>query len=200
MADGMSEFFTAPKKADGSEPSPPGARRSVCLQAGLGLPSRPKSGAYSHGETVKVVVRVRNVGKEEVKFQYLRQFFIETPTRRDGWRGQARPPRRIPDRFLGLTSRLQVNLAPGKEIELYELKLRPKPASEVGVSTSQKEGPEALVREALGRRGRSAFSTSGFFGMSSGRQVELDPNLSKLATGKLELEINPETSAATERK
>ena len=31
------------------------------------------------GETVKLVVRVRNVGKEEVSFQYLRHFFIENP-------------------------------------------------------------------------------------------------------------------------
>ena len=35
--------------------------------------------AYRHGETVTLVVRVRNVGKEEVKFQYLREFFKENP-------------------------------------------------------------------------------------------------------------------------
>ncbi len=48
------------------------------LQAGLGYhPSQKR--AYSHGETARLVVRVRNVGKEEVKFQYLRHFFIENP-------------------------------------------------------------------------------------------------------------------------
>jgi hypothetical protein len=48
------------------------------LQAGLGYPPGQKR-AYSHGETIRLVVRVRNVGKEELKFQYLRQFFIERP-------------------------------------------------------------------------------------------------------------------------
>ena len=48
------------------------------LQAGLGYHPGQKR-AYSHGETVRLVVRVRNVGKEEVKFQYLGKFFVETP-------------------------------------------------------------------------------------------------------------------------
>ncbi len=48
------------------------------LQAGLGFPVG-QNRAYRHGETVKLVVRVRNVGKEAVKFQYLREYFIETP-------------------------------------------------------------------------------------------------------------------------
>ena len=48
------------------------------LQAGLGF-RQGEDRAYSHGETVKLVVRVRNVGKEAVKFQYLREFFYENP-------------------------------------------------------------------------------------------------------------------------
>ena len=48
------------------------------LQAGLGF--RPgERRAYHHGETVTLVVRVRNVGKETVKFQYIRQFLDENP-------------------------------------------------------------------------------------------------------------------------
>ena len=35
--------------------------------------------AYHHGETITLVVRVRNVGKEEVKFQYVPSFFLERP-------------------------------------------------------------------------------------------------------------------------
>src|SRR6266550_2561113 len=46
------------------------------LQAGLGF--RPgEHRVYHHGETVTLVVRVRNVSKEEVKFQYLKEFFME---------------------------------------------------------------------------------------------------------------------------
>src|SRR4029077_11418106 len=37
------------------------------LQAGVGFPAGQKR-AYSHGETVTLVVRIRNVGKEEVTF------------------------------------------------------------------------------------------------------------------------------------
>ncbi len=47
------------------------------LQAGLGLGRR--SGHYNQGEAVTLVVRVRNVGKEAVKFQYLWAFFVENP-------------------------------------------------------------------------------------------------------------------------
>ena len=48
------------------------------LQAGLGF-RQGGDRAYSHGETVKLVVRVRNVGKEAVKFLYFREFFYENP-------------------------------------------------------------------------------------------------------------------------
>src|SRR5262249_8470110 len=56
------------------------------LQAGLGI--RPgERRAYHHGETITLVVRVRNVGKAAVKFEYLRQFLDENPptvTKADG--------------------------------------------------------------------------------------------------------------------
>jgi hypothetical protein len=49
-----------------------------CLHVGLGyLPGQKP--AYSHDETIRLVVRVRNAGKEELKFQYVRQFLIERP-------------------------------------------------------------------------------------------------------------------------
>jgi RNA polymerase sigma factor (sigma-70 family) len=63
------------------------------LQAGLGYASGQKR-VYDLGETVKLVVRVRNVGKKEVQFQYVRHFFIENPPRRGGRNGQAAPPQR----------------------------------------------------------------------------------------------------------
>ncbi len=90
------------------------------LQAGLGYYPGEKR-AYTHGETVKLVVRVRNVGKEEVKFQYLRQFFIETPpTVTDG----AGKPVTQPHQLFKVGEHIpkEVTLAPGKEIELYELR------------------------------------------------------------------------------
>jgi len=48
------------------------------LQAGVGFRAGEKR-AYAHGETVTLVVRVRNVGKEAVKFEYVKLYLDETP-------------------------------------------------------------------------------------------------------------------------
>src|SRR5437660_6363827 len=96
---------------------------------------------------------------------------------------------------MGFHIPVQVNLAPGKEIELYELKLRPKPASEVGVYPSQKVGPEALV-ERLWASGKVSVQYERVFGNSSSGSFKPDPNLSKLRTGKLELEIKSDPPPA----
>jgi hypothetical protein len=92
------------------------------LQAGLGyLPGRHRT--YHTGETVTLVVRVRNVSKEAVKFQYIPKFFVETPptvTDGDGKQVHFRYG------FIELTrshSKVEVKLAPGKEIKLGEVKL-----------------------------------------------------------------------------
>ncbi|HEV3081168.1 MAG TPA: sigma-70 family RNA polymerase sigma factor, partial [Gemmataceae bacterium] len=136
------------------------------LQAGLGFRPGEKR-AYSHGETVKLVVRVRNVGKEEVTFQYVSQFLIEIPPAVTDGKGKL-VPAGLRSLF-GVHLPKQVNLAPGKEIELYgELEVRP----DFGTGT---------VSVQYGR----------VFGNSSSGQIKLDPNLSKLGTGNLELEVKP---------
>jgi RNA polymerase sigma factor (sigma-70 family) len=144
------------------------------LQAGLGFHPGQKR-AYSQGESVKLVVRVRNVGKEAVKFQYLREFFLETPpTVTDGKGKTVRLGRASVSGLIHLP--VVVNLAPGKEIELtgsqpfYELKLKLKPAS-------------------LYETGRFQLQYERVFGNSSSGGIKVDPTLSRLATGKLELEI-----------
>ena len=48
------------------------------LQAGLGFRAGEKR-AYHTSETLTLVVRVRNVGKQAVKFEYLKQFLDEHP-------------------------------------------------------------------------------------------------------------------------
>ena len=48
------------------------------LQAGLSVRLGGKK-VYRHGEIVTLGVRVRNVGKEVVKFEYVRQFLDENP-------------------------------------------------------------------------------------------------------------------------
>jgi RNA polymerase sigma factor (sigma-70 family) len=157
------------------------------LQAGLGFHPGEKR-AYSHGETVKLVVRVRNVGKEGVRFQYLRQFFIETPPAVTDGDGKPVPLGRLT--AFGIHIPVVVDLAPGKEIELYELKRELRPASESGnkkLST-------------LYGTGKFQFQYERIFGNSSSGSIKLDPTLSKLATGKLELEIKSDPPPATEKK
>ena len=63
---------------------------------------------------------------------------------------------------------VEVNLAPGKEIELYERMLVLSP--EYGTGTVQ-------------------IQYERVFGNSSFGRIKLDPALSNLATGKLELEV-----------
>jgi uncharacterized protein (TIGR03067 family) len=145
------------------------------LQAGLGFFPGQKR-AYSHGEKVTLVVRVRNVGKEEVTFQYVSQFLIETPPAVTDGKGKLVPAGLRT--LFGVHVPKQVNLAPGKEIELYG---------------------ELEVRADFGT-GKVSVQYGRVFGNSSSGQIKLDPKLSKLGTGKLELEIKSDPPPATEKK
>ena len=166
------------------------------LQAGLGFRPGEKR-PYTHGETVNLVVRVRNVSKEDVKFQYLKEFFMETPPLVTG--GDGKTIRLGGVDLLGSIVHIpvDVNLAPGKEMELHDLKLKLGPASEGGDVTE-------VSPDALHGKGTFQIQYERVFGNSSAAgQIKLDPNLSKLATGKLELEIKagpPAAPAATEKK
>jgi hypothetical protein len=153
------------------------------LQAGLSCHPGQRR-AYSHGQTVRLVVRVRNVGKDEVKFQYLRQFYIENPpivTDADGkavrqlWKLDAGGLGHVPE---------EVRLAPGQEIELADERYELWPANERGKLSTAKF-------PILNGVGTVSLQYGRVFGNSSLGRIQLDPDLSKLATGKLELEINP---------
>lgn len=145
------------------------------LQAGLGyLPGQKR--AYSHGETVTLVVRVRNVGNEDVRFRYLKEFFMEKPPTVTG--GEAKTIRLGGVILFGRLVHIpvEVNLARGKEMELHDLRLKLEPASEGGDVTEV--SPEAL-------HGKGKFQIQ----YELLAAASIDPNLTKLATGKLELEV-----------
>jgi RNA polymerase sigma factor (sigma-70 family) len=149
------------------------------LQAGLGFKPGDKR-VYHHGETATLALRVRNVSKEDVKFQYLEEFFMEKPPTVTGGEGKGVRLGGV-DLFGPLVHiPVDVNLAPGKEMELHDLKLKLEPASGDVTEVS----PEAL-------RGKGKFQIQyeQVFGNSSAGGIEVDPTLSKLATGKLELEV-----------
>src|SRR5262249_3395779 len=109
------------------------------LQAGLGLRPGEKR-AYHHGETVTLVVRVRNVGKETVKFEYLKEFLIEKPPIVTD--GGGKPIRSVGIDCLEFHIPVEVNLAPAKEIELYEWKPAIRRVSEK--DTGNSVGPDWL--------------------------------------------------------
>ncbi len=164
------------------------------LQAGLGFrPSEHQ--AYHHGESVKLVVRVRNVGKEAVKFQYLRQFFIENPPTVKDSEGKPVPLATVT--AFGFHVPVEVTLAPEKDIELYELKLELKP----GIESGGDKLTDLVSRfSTLYGTGKFQIQYERVFGNSSSGSFKPDPALSKLATGKLELEIKSVPPAASEKK
>jgi RNA polymerase sigma factor (sigma-70 family) len=152
------------------------------LQAGLGFRPGEKR-VYHHGETATLVLRVRNVSKEDVKFQYLKEFFMEKPPTVTGGDGKTIRLGGV-DLFGGLVHiPVDMNLAPGKEMELHDLKLKLGPAREGGDVTE-------VSPETLNGKGKFQIQYERVFGNSSAAgQITLDLALSKLATGKLELEV-----------
>jgi hypothetical protein len=148
--------------------------------------------AYSHGETVKLVVRVRNVGKKKVKFQYVHAFFVETPPAVTDAQGKLFRVEPFPTAE-GEQAPKRVDLAPGKEIEIYELKFKLR--------------PDSKDQQLDGEYPRNIMGPDWLWGLGKVRvqyerlaSAATDAILSKLATGKLELEIKSATPAATGKK
>jgi hypothetical protein len=148
------------------------------LQAGLGF--RPgECRAYHVGETVRLVIRVRNVGKKEVRFSYFNEFFYENPPAVTD--GEGKPLLLEGAGLSGWPVLVERNLAPGKEVNLCEMNLKLLPASE-----RDKERP---VWTLFGTgRFRLQHENVGGGNIGTG-EIKFDPVLSKLATGKLELEV-----------
>jgi RNA polymerase sigma factor (sigma-70 family) len=147
------------------------------LQAGLGYqPGQMR--VYRPGETVKLVVRVRNVGMEVVTFQYLRHFFIENPPAVVDDKGNTVALKDGTPK--GIHKPLDATLAPGKEIELYELNLT--------VSAKSTDTPEASTLYGEGTFRLQYERVLGDTSLSS-VSIKCDPILRKLATGKLDLQV-----------
>jgi hypothetical protein len=159
------------------------------LQAGLGFRPHEKR-AYHSGEMVTLVVRVRNVGKKDVNFSYCREFFRESPPAVTD--DKSKPIHLEGSGNLGFARLLDVNLAPGQQITLCQTNLELRSASEKG-----KEDP---VWKLFGtgkfqvQYNERVLSCTGPGGLS------LDPPLSKLATGKLKLEVKSDLPPADQKK
>jgi hypothetical protein len=145
------------------------------LQAGLGYHPGQKR-AYSPGETVKLVVRVRNVSKKEVNITYIPAYYFDWPPSVTGGEGMAAPQLRVPGKG-GDYNRKELTLAPGKEVELAEVRIGLRPESERnknGLKTFYGTGKFQIQYERL---------------MYGSGKYDIGSILSNLATGKLELEV-----------
>ena len=109
-----------------------------------------------------------------MKFRYLKGLFMETPPTVTGGEGKGIRPGGID--FFAVHLPVDVNLAPGKELELHDLKLKLAPARGNGDVTEV--SPEHL-------NGKGTFQIQ----YEQLAAASIDPNLAKLATGKLELEV-----------
>jgi hypothetical protein len=146
------------------------------LQAGLGFRAGEHR-AYRHGETVTLVVRARNVGKEDVKIQYTREFFGLIPPEVTDGPGKS-VPQPGPEAYPVPRVPAESTLAPGKELELTAVKLELSPATASG---------NVITVTTLFGTGKLGVRYKQVDGLSP----TPDPILGKLATGKPELEINP---------
>ncbi len=157
------------------------------LQAGLGY--KPGQNlAYTHGETVTLVLRLRNVGKETAKFSYLQPFIEQSLTVTDNDGKLVPQPNIIPD--IGERDPGVVEVPPGKEIELYELKRQLRPASESSSTKEKRPFP-------LYAAGKVSVQYDHVLGPPEMGLPgwKLDPALRKLASGTLELEVKADGPA-----
>ena len=146
------------------------------LQAGLGFRPGEKR-AYSHGEAVAVVLRVRNVGKEAVEFKHIWAFFVENlPAITDADGKLVQLPR------FGAEGRQlprSTTVTPGKAVEVYEWSFDLRPKGESGNKGSI----------TIHGTGKFNLQCERIVGPTSGNPNHPNPTLDKLATGKLELEV-----------
>lgn len=150
------------------------------LQAGLGFKAGEKRG-YHHGETATVVLRVRNVGKEAVEFKHIWAFFVENPPVITDAGGKAlHLPRLVAE---GEHVPDSPNIASGKTVELYEWKLELKTAT-------PRLGRNVRVSTLYGT-GKFSLQCDRIVGPTSANPDDPNPAMNELATGKLELEIQP---------
>jgi hypothetical protein len=161
------------------------------LQAGLGFRSGERR-AYHYGETVAVVVRVRNVGKEGVNFEYLKKFFVENLPIVTDADGKTVPQPHL--EALGFHRPEEVSLAAGQEIELASFQYKLIPSSEKGKGSTGDFWPLHVGT------GKISLQYKQVFGNTSAGRIKVDPDLLKLATGKLELEIKPAPAPTTDKK
>jgi RNA polymerase sigma factor (sigma-70 family) len=148
------------------------------LQVGLGY-RLGEHRAYHTGETVTLVVRVRNVSKQDTNLEYMREYLQNSPPKIVDNEGRSYP---MPTtfNFFGEQTPVPLTLAPGQESDLYTLKFVLRPISE-------KENRDAM--EIYGT-GKFQIQETGLLGNSWTGTTRINTAFSGMFSGKLELEVN----------
>ncbi|HEX4613062.1 MAG TPA: TIGR03067 domain-containing protein, partial [Urbifossiella sp.] len=162
------------------------------LQAGLEVKGRK---TYRLGETITLLVRVRNAGKEAVKFEYIRQFLDEHPPGVTGADGKS-----IPQATSGVTGIVHVpvgvSLEPGEDVVLGT-RIHGTAGVPYELWPSAGGGPPASQNHPLRvGAGKVTLRYERVFGNSSIGSVKIAPRIAGLATGKLELQVTAQDAPA----
>ncbi|VTR95127.1 sigma-70 family rna polymerase sigma factor : RNA polymerase sigma factor, sigma-70 family OS=Singulisphaera acidiphila (strain ATCC BAA-1392 / DSM 18658 / VKM B-2454 / MOB10) GN=Sinac_7487 PE=4 SV=1: Sigma70_r2: Sigma70_r4_2 [Gemmata massiliana] len=155
------------------------------LQAGLEVKEGQRT--YHLGETVTILVRVRNTGKETVKFEYIRQYLDENPPGVTGADGKAIPQATVA--AMGVVhAPVKVSLEPGKEVVL---ETRIHGASGVPYDLRSDGGAPMTKNHPLKvGTGKVSLQYERVLGSSSIGALKIDPAIAGLSTGKLELDVS----------
>ena len=171
-----------PQKKEEKEPFTAWGKEFSGLQAGLGFRPGEKR-AYTHGETVTLVVRVRTVNKNLLEtrlaggpVEYIPGYFFDWPPSVTDGEGKPAPQIRFPGKG-GDHNPKELTLAPGKEVELAELKIELRPESE----------RDNKMENTLYGTGKFEIQYERL--MYSSGKYDIGSILRDLATGTLELEI-----------
>ena len=156
------------------------------LQAGLGFEYGNRR-TYGHGQGITLVVRLRNVGKEAVKFKYLRQFLDENPPTVTNADDKTIPQSKT--EVMGQHVPVIVTLEPGKEMILETRLHGSSGVPYVLIPPNSTEKRDDKVTPLVVATGKVQLQIEKVFGNSSSGFLKVDPALEKLSTGKLELEV-----------
>jgi hypothetical protein len=159
------------------------------LQGGLGFRPGEKR-VYRHGEVVTLVVRVRNVGKKEVKLKYNPEYFSYSPPAVTNAKGNPVALGGLPPGPFGRAEPIERTLPPGESVGLYELRLSLRPPGERAkfiwppvLGTMYGLGKFIIQYKELDGEWTGIYAA-----------ISYDRLIDRLATGKLELEVKSSDS------
>lgn len=146
------------------------------LQAGLGFRAGEQR-PYNLGESVRLVLRVRNVSSLHLRLRHVRAFFVEHPPQVTDRNGKSIPL--LKGGVDGPHHLRKTVVKSGEEVDVHEWEIRLRPIGEGDYQPLTLHGARKFI-----------VQSERIVGPTSGHSEHPSPALDTLATGKLELEVN----------